>query len=81
MRGPSNFRLSCAFVYRQYYYYKFPDLFDSKIYDKFFSKPLKEMGLKAEDVRTKEALRVWLDSIGNTFINGTQSPFRNVKPN
>jgi len=78
--GDEKYKLSCAIIYRNFFAMKHPELFDIKSYDEYFLKPAAKLGLDPEAIKNKETLKVWLGSIGNTFLNGTNSPFRNVAP-
>ena len=79
--GDERYRLSCSSIYRFFYVLKNPELFNMGKYKDEYLRKVADLGLNPEDIKTKNTLRVWLGSIGNTFLNGTDSPFRNIKPN
>jgi len=78
--GPEEFRLNCAVVYKLFFYYKRPELFNETFYKEHFLKPAEDNGISIDVVRDKTTLQAWLDSKANTFVNGQKSPFQNVSP-
>lgn len=80
LAGDEEFRLSCANVFRYFYFMQHPELFDEKFYQEHFLKPMEISGLELDMIKNKETLKIWLNRMGNTFLNGTSTPFRNISP-
>lgn len=78
--GDEEFRLSCARVFQFFYLMKHPEQFDARFYHEYCLKQMATLNLNHEVIKSKETLRVWLNGMGNTFLNGTNSPFRNIVP-
>lgn len=78
LRGDDKFRLSCANVFRFFFSLKHPELFNPAVYEESFTKPASKIGLDLASMKNKETLRIWLDGMGHTFLNVTQSPFRDI---
>lgn len=76
--GPEEYRLNCARVYKYYYYLKHPEIFETDFYDEHFLEPVLEAGISLETLKDKHSIQFWLESIGHTFVNGTDSPFRDI---
>jgi hypothetical protein len=80
LKGSAKYRLSAANAYRIYFALKYPEVFEKNFYQEHYVKAMKKVGIDPEPIENKEVLKLFLDNMGNTFLNGTSSPFRNVKP-
>ena len=78
LKGDERYRLSCANIYRVHYAIKNPEFFEDAFYKRHFQNELKRLDISEELIKSKDSLRVWLNSADHTFLNGTNSPFRDV---
>lgn len=80
LNGPQKYQLSCARTYKIYFLIKYPELLNNNSEIRSLLDSAKEFKITVEDLKKKESLRIMLDHNGHTFINGTNTPYRDVDP-
>lgn len=78
LKDDEKFRLSCANVFCYFYSLQHPELFDAVDYEEMFTKSATKIGIDLESLKNKETLRIWLNGMGHTFLNGDPSPYRDI---
>jgi len=75
LKGPDEYRLKCSLIYKTYFILNNPQLIDSEIYKAVYAVPREKVSLSDEQLKSKETLRLMLDTIGHTFVNGTDTRY------
>lgn len=75
LAGPAEYRLSSAEVYKFFFILAHPHMFTTNLYERIKALSPKLAEIPFETMNSLETLKVWLDSKGHTFLNGTNSPY------
>lgn len=78
LMGPDKFQLSCSKIFITHFNVKHADALKDDMTKSKISELQKTHNLSLAELSSKETLRIWLKTIGHTFTNGSDSPFRDI---
>jgi len=77
--GADEYQLKCSQIFKAYFIINHPEMIDAEIYKGVYEKNAEQAGLSIEKLKTKESLRTMLNISGHTFVNGTNTPYTDLK--